>query len=279
LRQDAIMTKHVDDTPFFEPHDTAYDLDASRPLLARCRWLRAGRAVRPHHHPRGQLAWAPSGVLRLISGASVWIVPPSHAVWVPGGVEHQVVTDTDASVHHLFVHPDRPVRLTDGEPRCCVLTMTPLVRALLLRAQEFAIGDPDGARGLRLGEVLIDEIDDLPEAPFSLPGGRDARLVRLTRHLGEAPDDSRSLAELAAMAGASVRTLERLFREETGLSYKAWRARSRLFTAIERLDAGASATETALAVGYTSTSAFVAAFRKAFGAPPQRFMQGRRALS
>lgn len=69
------MTKYVSETPLFAPHDTAFDLDATWPVLVRSRRLEAGRAVRPHSHPRGQLASAVSGVLRAISGSSVWIVP------------------------------------------------------------------------------------------------------------------------------------------------------------------------------------------------------------
>jgi AraC-like DNA-binding protein len=270
------MTKHVDDTPFFDPTDTAYDLDPARPLLFRCRRLDAGRTVRPHCHPRGQLAWAMRGVLRVMSGSSVWIVPPSHAVWVPGGVEHQVATDTTADVHHVFVHPDHAVRRRDGAARCCVLTMTLLVRELLLRLQNLEDVAPGDARTRRLGDVILDEIEDLPEAPLSLPGGRDPRLVRLTRHLGDRPNDRQSLAELAGIVGASVRTLERLFRQETGLSFRSWRARLRLLAAIERLEAGDSATTAALSIGYSTPSAFVAAFRQQFGAPPQRFLAGRR---
>lgn len=273
------MTKYVSETPLFAPHDTAFDLDATWPVLVRSRRLEAGRAVRPHSHPRGQLASAVSGVLRAISGSSVWIVPPSHVVWVPGGVEHQVISDTTADVLHLFVHPDRVVRQQAGPPRCCVLQMTPVLREMLLRLADLDAQAADVARRRRLGEVVLDELDDLPEAPLSLPGGSDPRLVRLTRHLGDQPDDNRSLDELANLAGASKRTLERLFRQETGLSFKSWRSRLRLLTAIERLDAGVSTTEAALMVGYATPSAFVAAFRAEFGQPPQRFLRERRRMA
>lgn len=272
------MTKDIGEAPYFEPAGVAYDLDPAHPALMRSQTLAGGRAVRAHRHPRGQLVWACSGVLRVICEGSVWIVPPSHTVWIPGNVEHQVVTETRADVRHLFIHPDRSVRNRDGGGHCCVLTMTPLMRELVLRLVELG-DDPlrDGQR-LRLGAVILDELEDLSAVPLSLPGGHDPRLVRLTRYLGDRPDDGHGLAELAAIAGTSPRTLERLFREETGLSFKTWRSRLRLLAAIERLNSGASGTEAALTVGYSSPSAFVAAFRSQFGATPQQFLRGQRAL-
>jgi len=50
-------------------------------------------------------------------------------------------------------------------------------------------------------------------------------------------------------AGASVRTLERLFKDETGLSFGAWRQRARLLQSLVLLADGANVTQAAFAVG------------------------------
>jgi len=270
------MPRNVDDTPFFEPSPVSYIIDPDRPLLIRSQTLVSNRIVRPHHHPRGQFAWATEGVLRIISEHCVWIVPPSHAVWIPGGTRHQVASETRAEVRHVFVDPSRSVRRNGPRAdRCAVLLVTPLMRELILRLEATLTddgGDPD--RRLRFCDVMIDEMNQLPEAPLSLPGGRDKRLVRLTRHLGSHPEDRRPLADLASLAGASVRTLERLFPQETGLTYRRWRARLRLLTAIERLERGESSTAVAHSLGYSSPSAFTASFRSEFGEPPRSFLRG-----
>lgn len=269
------MPKNVADTPFFEPSPVSYIIDPDRPLLIRSQTLVANRIVRPHTHPRGQYAWARKGVLRIISDHSVWIVPPTHAVWIPGGTRHQVASETRAEVRHVFVDPSRAVRVGALRPdRCAVLAVTALMRELTLRLEAILAEEPDETRRLRFCDVMIDELDRLEEAPLNLPGGRDPRLVRLTRHLGEHPDDRRPLAELASFVGASTRTLERLFAEETGLTYRRWRARLRLLAAIERLERGDSTTAVAMSLGYSSPSAFTASFRKEFGEPPRTFLRG-----
>lgn len=273
MRYSAIMTMDVDKTPYFMPADTAFILDPDRPVLAHGRRLEAGLTVRPHSHPRSQLLWALDGVLRVASGESVWIVPPSHAVWIPGGTLHDVATETTAEIRNLHVDPScAPHLQTTGGEGCTVREMTSLMRALVLKFHESDLSAPFGARLMRLSAVALDEIAALAEAPLCLPGGRDARLVRLTRYLGARPGEPRGLAELAAEAGASPRTLERLFLKETGLTFRQWRNRLRMLSAIERLNRGQSSTEIAHSLGYASPSAFVAAFRQHFGRTPQGFL-------
>lgn len=263
----------IDNTPFFEPGETAYIEDPDRPVLAFGRDLVAGAANAPHRHPRGQLLWTMTGVLRVIAGNSVWIVPPSHAVWIPGGTLHNVVSETETQTRNLYVDPSRRVRAETTA--CTVLFLSPLMREIILRLCEKRGAPASDARLHRLGGVALDEIETLEEAPLSLPGGHDPRLLRLTAHLERNPGDRRQLSELAAIAGASPRTLERLFSRETGFTFRQWRGRLRLLTAVEMLQRGDSSTAIAYALGYRSPSAFVAAFRGHFGCPPQSYLENR----
>ena len=87
------------------------------------------------------------------------------------------------------------------------------------------------------------------------------------------PADGRDLAEWGRDAGASTRTLARLFQAETGMSFGRWRQRRRLLAALERLAAGEPVTGVALDLGYASPSAFIAMFRRTLGAPPTRYLK------
>lgn len=265
------MPDHIGDTPNHAPSATGFLRDPNRPILAYGRTMRPSDGIAPHHHPRAQLLWAAQGVLRIRAGEATWIVPPSHAVWIPGDVPHQVQSDTETTIRNLYIDPALPLRAADQS--CAVLTLTALMRALILRLHAEDTTDAFPPRLLRLTAVIADEIETLPEAPLHLPGGHDPRLVRLTRHLINHPDDPRSLPELARSTAASPRTLERLFRSETGLSYRQWRARQRLLLAIARLTLGQSSATIAYALGYRSPSAFTAAFRAEFGTPPQSFLK------
>lgn len=275
------MTTDIKNPPILDPLGTAYIVDPSRPILTRGREIAAGHMIREHTHPRGQLLWAMSGVVKIISHTCVWVVPPSHVVWIPGGVPHQFVAETNAEMLNLYVDPSRPVRAGQrvAEKGCTVLELTPFMRELiLLLGMRMRDGDYD-ARIRRLAEVALDELETLPESPLGLPGGRDARLVRVTRHLAANPADKRPLAELARTFGVTQRTLERLFRDETGLPFRQWRNRLRLLAAVDALNRGESGTAIAFSLGWCSPSAFVAAFRQQFGTTPQRFLRETRAAA
>jgi AraC-like DNA-binding protein len=71
----------------------------------------------------------------------------------------------------------------------------------------------------------------------------------------------------------SERTLARRFETDIGMSLRSWRRRLRLFRAVELMGGGRSVTETAMQLGYGSTSAFVYAFRTELGSTPQAYMR------
>ncbi|MFN4091058.1 MAG: helix-turn-helix domain-containing protein, partial [Alphaproteobacteria bacterium] len=87
------------------------------------------------------------------------------------------------------------------------------------------------------------------------------------------PGDERGLDDWSRRAGASERTLARLFLAETGFTFGAWRQRLRLLAAMTRLAAGEPVTTVALDLGYANPSAFTAMFRRHMGAAPTRYLR------
>jgi AraC-like DNA-binding protein len=78
-----------------------------------------------------------------------------------------------------------------------------------------------------------------------------------------------SFQALCEQAGASPRTIERIFRREVGLSFESWRRQFRLMKAIELLAGGCTVKEVAFEIGYRQPSAFVQVFRRTLGATPR----------
>jgi AraC-like DNA-binding protein len=225
-----------------------------------------------HAHPRGQLIYASSGMMRVICGRDVWVVPPSQAVWVPPDQEHEVYFPGDTALRSLFVDPSA---VTGLPGQCTVLKVAPLLRELILRAVQ--IGNsygPDGAQW-RVMQVLLDELRVAEETPLRLPMARDERVMRVTDALLKNPGDRRDLDVWGKIAGASSRTLARLFVSETGLTYGGWRKRLLLHEALNRLDRGETVTGIALDLGYQSLSAFIEMFRKELGVSPRRYARQR----
>jgi AraC-like DNA-binding protein len=135
--------------------------------------------------------------------------------------------------------------------------------------EEPADYDENGRGGI-VARLMLTELARLPERRFAVPMPRDARALRVARALLDNSSIEHDLDRWAEEAGASRRTLARLFRSETGLGFSEWRARLRAIDGLARLADGASVAETAASVGYASPSAFTAMIRRTLGGPPRR---------
>ncbi|MGE4544295.1 MAG: helix-turn-helix transcriptional regulator [Pedobacter sp.] len=255
------------------PVELGYRLDTNLPIIPLAMQVREAGCAASHAHPRGQLVYASSGVMRVICAGDIWVVPPSQAVWLPPHQAHEVYFPGEVALRNLFVDPTATV----GMPQqCAVLKVSPLLRELILKA--VGVGEdyePESA-GWRLMQVVLDELRQAPVTPLHLPMAQDRRLLRVMEALLENPADKRDLEQWGVVAGASGRTLARLFVTETGLTFGAWRKRLLLQEAIKRLDQGQQVTRIAYDLGYQSLSAFVGMFRRIMGAPPGKYARQRK---
>jgi AraC-like DNA-binding protein len=221
-----------------------------------------------HVHEWDQLTYAASGVMRVHTERASWVVPPHRAVWLPAGTRHAEQMHAPVSIRTLYFAPGIATAL----PRACrIVNISTLVRELILRISRIGALDRREPTQAHLISVLLDELVSVADVPLQLPMPRDPRALRLAGILQEQPADSRSVAVLARKAGASRRTVERLFLAETKMTVGEWRRRLRLLHAVRLLGAGESVTNASLDAGYSSTSAFIAAFKRAFGTTPGRY--------
>ncbi|WP_296258654.1 MULTISPECIES: AraC family transcriptional regulator [unclassified Pseudomonas] len=237
-----------------------------RPLYARAESLGAGSWTPTHRHEWVQFSYAISGVLGVHTEQGSFFAPPQWGVWIPAGLDHEVITSTRAEMRSLYVRTQDCLWAAD---RCRVLEVTPLARELIKTFCLLPADYPEhDSPETRLVQVLLDQLANLPEVGFSLPLPRHNRLLSLCNELVEEPGQNVTLAGWAARLNMSEKTLMRLFQRETGLSFRGWRQRARLLASLNALEEGDSVTCTALECGYESTSAFIAAFKGLFGLTP-----------
>jgi AraC-like DNA-binding protein len=244
-----------------------------RPLYGHVLGLPNRAIAQRHRHPWAQFSYAVSGVLEVVTDGARYMAPPLHAVWVPAGTPHAVHRFEGTEIRSLYVDP---AVLGDAGAGCRVVTVTPLLRELIRSFGEYPVEYDEAGEQGRLVAVLLDQLAHAPEADLALPRPGDARLRRICRELEAHPDSARTLAEHAARLGVSEKTLSRLFLRQTGLSFRAWRQRLRILAALPMLERGDRVTDVAVACGYDSMSAFIAAFRWFTGATPGEFFPRER---
>ena len=207
-------------------------------IAFRIRVVEAEQYIPAHSHRKGQLILALHGALTCEVENAMWMVPPQYAVWVPGQLSHSNRATPGAQVCFLFIEPGA----APMPDRCCTLKISPLVRELILTLAE------------RGGESLA--------APAT------ARLVTM---MAEDPARWQTLSQWAAEFAMSERNLARLVVRETGLSFRRWRHQLQLILALQLLIRGQTVQQTAQALGYDSTTAFITMFKKGLGQTPGRY--------
>lgn len=154
---------------------------------------------------------------------------------------------------------------------CRVLSVGALLREIILRIAETAPLHVGEASHCNLISVLLDELRGARDSPLMLVMPTHGGALAAARHVLSQPVEEQSIEHIARSFGMGRRTMERVFREETGMSFGLWRQKMRLLQSIQALSDGASVTEAAGEAGYASVSAYISSFKATFGCTPGRF--------
>jgi len=244
--------------------------NAASPVTCRATDYSFGWEVKAHAHTKHQLAYAVHGVLGVRTEMGYWVIPPSRALWMPAGTVHAVRCIGEVHMRSLFVRQDAAPGLMDT---CCVVGVSTLLRELIRAAADVTHPYKADSRDGRLMRLVLDELHALPVLPLHLPMPTDARALRICQALEQQPDDPSTLADWAERLSVDVKTIQRLFAAQTGMTFGRWRQQARLLRALELIASGAKIIDVAMALGYESPGAFATMFKKQFGLAPSQFFE------
>lgn len=241
----------------------------SWPITALAKDYPRGWHVSKHRHRRGQLIYAKSGVMHVTAREGIWIVPPQRSLWIPLGMAHEIHMEGQVSVRMLYL--DRATSALFG-PHCKVLAVSALLRELVLAAVQ-AHADKHRDRMAMIAPLLLHELQSAEEAALRIPVPSDPRLKAVCQRLLAGTSRAETLEQLAARAGASSRTLARLFESELQMSFVHWRQHVRLARALSQICLGQSIKTVARDAGYASCSAFSSMFHRVLGVTPTDYLR------
>lgn len=233
---------------------------------------------KPHHevpvhfHDLSQFLYARTGVMSVMAGDELWLIPPDRAIWIPAGIEHTITMHSEVEMRSIYLRHTLVPRMGKA---CEVVNVTPLLRELLLRACALNTLSVRRTPEAHVLALLVDEVQNASKFRLSLRFPKDVRALRFAHACLDHNTSRRAVSDLVRNTGASRRTLERIFRSETGISLGHWTRQASLMEAIRALGQGHKVSAVADECGYASVSAFVAMFRRELGVTPAKYMLDR----
>jgi AraC-like DNA-binding protein len=252
-------------------------LPAGRKVIAQSIDYDDGTHEIAHVHHRSQLVYATTGIVRAVTPLGLWMLAPGHALLIGSQVEHELHMVGKVSMRTLYIEPDA---LPASSAECQMLAVDALLRASILGMFDPALDEAaqPGAGATDTREALLVPLilrllelasARAPDKRLPLPGNR--RLRQICERLIAQPASNDTLDDWADEVGASARTVARLFRQETGMTFGQWREQLRLAEAMSKLAVGHPLAGIAQDLGYADVRTFSAMFRRAFGSTPQQF--------
>ncbi len=225
-------------------------------------------ATKWHQHPTGQIYWVTRGMVMVETELMQWALTPGAVGWFPPALPHRAWMPVDTLGASLHLEA-RDCGSLPSLP--CIRAANPFLMLLLENIRKKnTIGQPP-ERQSHLLQVMIDEIQYADVLPAQLVLPHDRRARQIAQKLLTAPECGLTRSNLAEQAGLSVRTLSRLFVQQTGLTFSRWRQKAKVIMALEYLLRGESVSQVAELCGYENVSSFIAVFSRFLGTTPGRF--------
>lgn len=245
-----------------------------RILETNCSVYEHGERELTHvHRHHFQLKWPSSGVARIHTPGGLFVLPPRRALWIPPSVPHGGTYLNGVRELSLYVDAQHVAGLP---AQLMVTVVSPRLGEAIEQAVQHdesydTVGRLDADQALIA--LLGDELRDVGARPLAIVLPHESRLGPALETIRRRPDDDATLADWASRLDMSERTLTRLFKQDTGVSFGNWRKRARLLYALERLATGADVSLVSRELGYSSNSAFIYMFRREFGTTPGQYYQ------
>ncbi len=204
------------------------------------------------------------------SELACWLVPARRGVWIPADKVHQIRVHGRVFLQSIYMNR-APKSLSKSE--CQVVNVTSLLHELLVYVCSLGIVRNDTPENRSLIQFLQFQLRKLPTLPLVISLPREERARRLAERIISEPGSELSLGHLSKECSTSLRTMQRIFRDEVGIPLGRWTHQVRMLQAIRLLAGGANVTQISLELGFESLSAFIQSFRHHFGETPGSYLR------
>tara|TARA_R110001606_G_scaffold395664_2_gene568518 strand:+ start:137726 stop:138562 length:837 start_codon:yes stop_codon:yes gene_type:complete len=239
-----------------------------QPIIAKIEYAHASHEIPLHTHPKGQLILAMHGYVTCEVSAKMWMVPAHSAIWIPANKVHSNRASDNAKLCHLFIDSTM-----QGMPQnTCTLAITPLVKEMMCKLASDNQHYDLNSKTDRLAQVLFEQLIEMPIQPLDFVLSKHVVIQAMSQQLISRPSDRKTLPQWAEQFALTERTLARLIKNETGMTFGKWRTQLHIITSLQALSDKKSVQQVSELLGYESVSAFITMFKKVMKKSPMKYM-------
>lgn len=214
-----------------------------------------------HTHLRSQLTYVEEGYQYFYIDQKIYLVPQHHVIWIPSAKKHR--TTSEARTVNLMVVLFKTVPKSPFFHDVQVFRAPAVLREMLLYASKWnKILEEEEEKVFFLNAML----QSLPyfckeNCSLQILVPKDIRLIPVCNYINKNYQYKFDVDALASTAKMSVRSLQRIFKQETGISPQKYMQLIRILKSIELIDKNQyTLSQIATMVGYKSLSAFTLSY-------------------
>jgi len=241
------------------------------PLKPECIQLKVNARLENQQFDNGRYLFLKAGVIAIITEQGRYLIPSEQSIWLPANTIFQLIATTDAElVSYLVGETGEQLQHTTTT----VLAVNPFLKSLINESISEDVKQYDNASLNSLMQLLFNRVQTAQPLSLLLPAVKDQRLAAITSRQQKFPALKTDLVAWGKFVHASPRTLSRVFKNETGITYSEWKQIMVIHIAIIQLYLGESITIIAKNLGYESSSAFIYMFKKHMKVTPSHYITG-----
>lgn len=234
-----------------------------------------------HSHKKGQLVYVESGFQYITINEKIYLLPQNHAVWIPPNAVHKTNSHSE-KIKLMIMFSDLDNNDDVFYQFITVFSVPPVLKEMIKYTEKWSKNQVENARETLFLKALFNELPQFVaqslQLHLTLP--EDKRLAKAIEHLHSHYREDVKIEDLSEIALVSLRTLERIFKKETGLTLSKYQQMLRIIKSLELLSSNElTISEIAYAVGYKSVQAFTKSFLTVMKYRPSEFIKISRSVS
>ncbi|WP_281234017.1 AraC family transcriptional regulator [Flavobacterium gelatinilyticum] len=214
-----------------------------------------------HSHERHQLTYVEEGYQYFHIGKKIYLVPQYHVIWIPSKITHQITSDAREVNLRLILFKSAPDE--DFYNDVHVFAAPAVLKEMLQYASRWNKVVTENTSQMSFLKAMLNNLPYFCDENSSLqiPVPYDARLMPVCSFIRLHYQQNLNPEELAERALMSVRSLQRIFKNETGLTLQKYAQLIRILKSIELIDSGQyTLSQIAVMIGYKSLAAFTSSY-------------------